>query len=81
MSALRDPDRPVLVCPDCARTHGGHARIGNRKKSCPTCNRFAQAVRRAVASGLAALHPGDAERLRAKAEARLYRSYRRGDTS
>lgn len=81
MPALRDPDRPVLVCPDCVRAHGGHARIGNRKKSCATCNRFAQAVRRAVASDLAARYPEDAEQFRVKAEARLYRQYRRRTTS
>lgn len=73
MPALRDPGRPVLVCPECSSTHGGHARIGNRKKTCPLCNRFAQAVRRAVAADLTALHPQDAERLRVDAEARVYR--------
>lgn len=38
---------PVLPCPECRdRGHKGHARIGNRKSRCGTCNRFAQAVRR-----------------------------------
>ena len=42
------PD-PVLPCPECrAKGFTGQARIGNRKTRCGTCNRFAQAVRRAA---------------------------------
>lgn len=68
---LRD-DRPLRPCPECVERYGGNARIGNRKGSCATCNRFGQAVRRAVARDLAALHEADAERYREAAEARLY---------
>lgn len=64
--------RLVLVCPECREAHGGTARIGNRKSSCRTCNRFGQAVRRAAARLLAAEHPADAERLRLEAEERVY---------
>lgn len=64
--------RLVLVCPECREAHGGTARIGNRKSSCRTCNRFGAAVRRAAARLLAAEHPEDAERLRLEAEEQVY---------
>lgn len=72
MAALRDPDRPVLACPECSRKHPGHARIGNRKATCRTCNRFAQAVRRKVAAGLVAAYPEQAAALTPTIEAEVY---------
>lgn len=74
MAQLRDPDRPVLVCPECQGKHPGNARIGNRKSTCRTCNRFAQSVRRKVATALAEMHPVDAALLRQDAERLAYRS-------
>ena len=62
----------VLVCPECRARYAGSARIGNRKSSCGTCNRYAQAVRRYVARDLALLHPLDAQRLRQQAEREVY---------
>lgn len=62
----------MLACPECSRKHPGHARIGNRKATCRTCNRFAQAVRRRVAAGLVAAYPERAAVLTLKAEAEVY---------
>lgn len=72
MAALRDSRRPLLVCPECVGEYPGHARIGNRKGHCRTCNRFSQAVRREVAKNLAVMHPRDAADLRVLAEADVY---------
>lgn len=64
----RRADRPLLICPACEPTHGGLARIGNRKSTCPLCNRFAQKVRRQVAADLTRAYPAQADAYRARAE-------------
>lgn len=60
-----DPD---LICPDCG------SRIGNARRSCRRCNRFAQAVNRRVAKALADLDPQATRDLRHQVERDVYRS-------
>lgn len=47
-------------------------RIGNRRNSCGTCNRFAQGVRRETLKELLKRHPEEALELRLRAELTLY---------
>lgn len=68
----RSEDHPVLACPACSSERSGASRIGNRKTTCRTCNRFAQAVRRLVSRRLTDAHPDEAQRLRLAAESEVY---------
>ena len=64
---------PVLPCPECrARRHGGWCRIGNRRTSCQTCNRWAQAVLRITRQRLIEAEPELWDRLRFQVETDLY---------
>lgn len=49
-----------LVCPDC------RARIGTRRRRCPTCNVWAQRVKRSVSTAMAHRHPEDYRELTEK---------------
>jgi hypothetical protein len=67
--------RPKLICPDCAgdpRLVGASHRIGNRRRDCPVCNNWVQAVRREIFNRLCEQHPGDVSTLRLRVERDLY---------
>lgn len=72
-AAAEQDTSEVLTCPECVKVYEStKARIGNRKTTCRTCNRFAQAVRRHVARALIDAHPDEAARLRHAAEHNAY---------
>jgi hypothetical protein len=70
----------VMACPDCAYVRAdlgrtGIPRIGNRRSTCVTCNRFVQKVRRRLTSRLLEEFPEEAARLRLEVEERTYREF------
>lgn len=63
-----------LACPECVSTGTfGHARIGNARSSCPTCNAFAQQVIRWAGRKLRDQYPDDYARLRKEVEPVVYK--------
>lgn len=54
------------------RGNEGIGRIGNRRNSCPVCNRWAQRVLRETRSRLMAMYPEEYGTLRLKVEIELY---------
>lgn len=50
----------------------GGQRIGNNRSTCPTCNNFAQNVRRLTLTRLKERYPDDYEELRLRTEMDLY---------
>lgn len=66
---------PALPCPECRRAgRGGLTRIGNRRRECATCNRWAQNVMRHTRSRLKAKHETEYEMIRLEVESELYPS-------
>jgi len=64
---------PVLPCPECKeRGHGGNARIGNHRRTCSTCNNFAQNVMRISRQRLRQRYSDEYETIRRAVEADLY---------
>ncbi len=77
----RPSDLPLLPCPECKvqarsrrdlRASDTLTRIGNHRRTCTTCNNFAQAVLRKVRARLLESHPEEAARFRLEAERELY---------
>jgi hypothetical protein len=69
----RDHSLPALPCPECRfKGHGGDARIGNRRRTCTTCNRFSQSVLRMTRSRLIEQYEDEYRQIRLKVEADLY---------
>lgn len=51
---------------------GGNQRIGNNRATCPTCNKFAQAVRRVAERQLKASHTDEYAGIVTRVEVDLY---------
>ena len=71
---MTDPEENgPLTCPECASRDGaGSARIGNRRSSCATCNRFAQAVLRGTHARMREADPETFAAHRAVVEREVY---------
>lgn len=64
---------PVLPCPECRMAgRGGGVRIGNHRRTCGTCNRWAQAIMRVTRTRLKERYAEEYERLRLEVERDLY---------
>jgi hypothetical protein len=64
---------PALPCPECRQNgRGGEARIGNRRRECPTCNAFAQNVMRLAFRRFREREPEQWQALRLAVELDLY---------
>ena len=64
---------PLLPCPECKLNgHKGGARIGNHRRTCTTCNNFAQNVMRLTRKILLANHRAEYAQIRLRVEADLY---------
>lgn len=64
----------ALPCPECRykRQAGGQARIGNERRFCSTCNRFAATVRQRAGKALIDAFPDEFARLRRQIETDIY---------
>lgn len=72
-SPFEDKTVPVLPCPEC-RTRGyeGQGRIGNRRRTCATCNNFARNVSRRASAMLKEAHKTEYLKLQLRVELDLY---------